>query len=98
MKLHVKVSRGVRVQVPGRRNQATINKSPLNADNEENVMVLGEEEWEYYLDKPNRILFGNSMEITSFNGFSCESLNEDDIDINHNYKERQTWTKTLNTA
>ena len=38
------------------------------------------------------------MEITSFNGFSCESLNEDDIDINYNNKERQTWTKTLNTA
>ena len=53
-------------------------------------MVLGEEEWED--------LFGNSMEITSFNGFSCESSNEDDIDINYNKKERQTWTKTLNTA
>ena len=38
------------------------------------------------------------MEITSFNGFSCESSNEDDIDINYNNKERQTWTKTLNTA
>ena len=38
------------------------------------------------------------MEITSFNGFSCELLNEDDIDINYNNKERQTWTKTLNTA
>ena len=38
------------------------------------------------------------MEVTSFNGFSCESSNEDDIDINYNNKERQTWTKTLNTA
>ena len=36
------------------------------------------------------------MEITSFNRFSCESSN--DIDINYNNKERQTWTKTLNTA
>ena len=43
-------------------------------------------------------LFGNSMEIESFNGFSCESSNEDDIHINFNNKERQTWTKTLNTA
>ena len=38
------------------------------------------------------------MAITSFNRFSCESSNEDDIDINYNNKERQTWTKTLNTA
>ena len=38
------------------------------------------------------------MAITSFNRFSCESLNEDDIDINCNNKERQTWTKTLNIA
>ena len=38
------------------------------------------------------------MEITSFNGFSCESSNEDDIGINFNNKERQTWTKILNTA
>ena len=53
-------------------------------------MVLGEKEWED--------LFGNSMKITSFNGFSCESSNEDDIAINYNNKERQTWTKTLNTA
>ena len=68
-------------QVPGSHNQATTNKTPLNA--EDNVMILGEKEWED--------LFGNSMEITSFNGFSCESSNEDD-------KERQTWTKTLNTT
>ena len=60
----------------------------MNAENEDNVMVL--EEWED--------LFGNSMEITNFNGFSCESSNEDDININFNNKERQTWTKTLNTA
>ena len=53
-------------------------------------MVLGEEEWED--------LFGNSMEITSFNGFSYESSNEDNIGINYNNKEKQTWTKTLNTA
>ena len=38
------------------------------------------------------------MEITSFNGFSCKLSSEDDIDINYNNKERQTWTKTLNTA
>ena len=52
------------------------------------MIVLGE--WED--------LFGNSMKITSFNRFSCESLNEDDIDINCNNKERQKWTKTLNIA
>ena len=45
-----------------------------NADNEDNLMDLREEEWED--------LFGYSMEIASFNGFSCESSNEDDIDIN----------------
>ena len=83
-------SHGMQGQVPGGHNQATTNKTPLNADNEDNGMVLGEEEWED--------LFGNSMEITSFNGFSCESSNEDDIDINYNNKERQTRTKTLNTA
>ena len=76
-------------QVPGGRNQATINETPVNADNEDNMMVL-EEEWEDF--------FGNSIEITSFNGFSRESSNEDDIDINYNNKERQTRTKTLNTA
>ena len=53
-------------------------------------MVLGEKEWEG--------LFGNSKEITSFNRFSWESSNEDDIDINYNNKQRKTWTKTLNTA
>ena len=37
------------------------------------------------------------MEITSFNGFSSQLSNEDDININYNNKERQTWTKTLNT-
>ena len=73
---------GMQGQVSGGRNQATTNKTPLNADNEDNVMVLGEEEWED--------LFQNSMEITNFNGFSCESSNEDDIDINYNNKERQT--------
>ena len=76
-------------QVPGGRNQATINEMPVNADNEDNMLVL-EEEWEDF--------FGNSMEITSFNGFSRESSNEDDIDINYNNKERQTRTKTLNTS
>ena len=75
-------------QVPGSHNQATTNKTPLNA--EDNVMILGEKEWED--------LFGNSMDITSFNGFSCESTNEDYTDINYNNKERQTWTKILNTA
>ena len=83
-------SLGMQEQVPGGRNQATTNNTPLNADTEDNVMVLGEEEWED--------LFGNSMEITSFNGFSCESSYENDIDINYNNKERQTMTKTLNTA
>ena len=38
------------------------------------------------------------MEITSFNGFSCELSNKDDVDINCNNKERQRWRKTLNTA
>ena len=76
-------------QVPGGRNQTTINEMPVNADNEDNMLVL-EEEWEDF--------FGNSMEITSFNGFSRESSNEDDIDINYNNKERQTRTKTLNTS
>ena len=81
---------GLQGQVPGSSNEATTNKTPLDADSEDNVMVLGEEEWED--------LFGNRMEITSFNGFSCESSNEDDIDISNNKNERQTWTKTLNTA
>ena len=45
-------------------------------------MVLGKGEWE--------VLFGNSMKITSFNGFSCESSNKDDVDINYSNKERQT--------
>ena len=57
----------------------------MNAHNEDNVMVLGEEEWEN--------LFGNSMEITSFNRFSFGSSSE--VDIN---KEGQTWTKTMNKA
>ena len=58
-------SLGKQGQAPGGRNPATTNKTPLNADNEGNVVVLGEEEWED--------LFGNSMEIASFNGFSRES-------------------------
>ena len=62
----------------------------LNSDNEDIVIVLGEDEWED--------LFENSMEVTSFNGFSCESSIKDDIDINYNNKEKQTWTNTLNTA
>ena len=61
-------------QVPGGHSQATMNKIPLNADSEDNVMVLGQEERED--------LFGNSMDITSSNGFSCEPSNEDDIKIN----------------
>ena len=85
-------SLGMQGQVPGGHDQATTNKTSLNADNKDNVMVLGEKEWED--------LFGNSMEITCFNRFSCESSNEDedDIDINYNNKERLRWTKTLNTA
>ena len=51
-------------------------------------MDLRDEDWED--------LFGNSMEIKRFNGFSCESSGEDNIDINFNNKE--TWTETLNTA
>ena len=31
-------------------------------------------------------------------GFHMKASNEDDIDINYNNKERQTWTNTLNTA
>ena len=36
---------GLQGQVLGGRNQATTDQTPLNADNEDNVMVLGEE-WE----------------------------------------------------
>ena len=75
-------SLGMQGQVPDSRNQATTNKTPLNENNEDNVIVFGEEEWED--------LFGNSMEITTFNAFSCESSNEGDIVINYNNKERQT--------
>ena len=64
-----------------------MNKTGLNADSEDNVMVLGGKECDD--------LFGNSIEITNFSGFLCESSNED---INCNNKERQPWTKTLNTA
>ena len=39
-------SLGMKGQVPGGRHQANTNKTPLNADNEDNVIVLGEEEWE----------------------------------------------------
>ena len=81
---------GMQGQVLGSRHQATTNKIPLDANNVDNVMVLGEKEQED--------LFGNSMQITSFNWFSCESSIEGDIDINYNNNERQTWTKTLNTA
>ena len=47
-------------QGPGGRNQAT-NKTPLNVDNEGNVMVLGEEECED--------LSGYSMELQALMGF-----------------------------
>ena len=67
-------SLGMQGQVPGGLNQATTNKTPLNAHNEDKVMALGEEEWED--------LFGNSIEITSFNGYSCESSSQDNININ----------------
>ena len=50
-------------QVPGSHNHATTNKTPLNADKEDNAIVLGLEEWED--------LFRNTVQITSFNGFSC---------------------------
>ena len=33
-------------QFPASCNQATTNKTPLNAHKKDNVMVLGEEEWE----------------------------------------------------
>ena len=52
-------------------------------------MVL-EEEWED--------LFTNSMEIRCFNGLSCQSSNEDDININCIKKERQRWSRSLNAA
>ena len=51
--------------------------------------VLEEEEWEN--------LFGDSMQITRFNEFSCESSNEDGISIS-NTNERQTWAKALNAT
>ena len=35
---------GVQGQVPGSGNQATMKNTPLNAENEDNVIVLGEEE------------------------------------------------------
>ena len=35
---------GMQGQVSGGRNQAPINNTFLNADNEDNMMVLGEEE------------------------------------------------------
>ena len=50
-------------QVPGGLNPASTKKTPLNADRANNLKVLGGEEWED--------LFENSMEITGFNGFSC---------------------------
>lgn len=68
----------------------TIIIATTNEDNEDNVIVLGEEEWED--------LSGNRMEIESFNKFTCESSNEDHIDINYNNKERITSTKVLSTA
>ena len=42
----------------------TIIIATTNEDNEDNVMVLGEEEWED--------LFGNRTEIANFNKFTCE--------------------------
>ena len=64
------------------KDKTPLNKTPLNANNEENVMVQRKEEcWD---------LFWNNMEITNFNGFSCELSSEYDIDINYNNKERQT--------
>ena len=38
-------SLGMQGQVSDGRNQATTNNTSLSADNEANVMVLGEEEW-----------------------------------------------------
>ena len=35
---------GIQGVVPGGLNRATTYKTPLNADNEDNVMILGEEE------------------------------------------------------
>ena len=53
----MKVSRQVASECRGRFqcgvNQATTNKTPLNAHNEDKVMALGEEEWED--------LFGNRI-------------------------------------
>ena len=42
---------GMKGQVPGGHNQATTNKTPLNADNEDKLMVLGE--WEDLLGNNN---------------------------------------------
>ena len=67
-------------QVPGGCNQTATNKTPLNAGNEDNVTVLGEEELED--------LFGNCMEITGFNGFSSELSNEYDINIKDTHREK----------
>ena len=58
---------GMQGQVPGGCNQANTNKTPLNADNEDNVMVLEEEEWED--------LFGNSMDLTKL--IDCRMVKED---------------------
>ena len=51
------VSLGMQGQVSGHCNQATMNKTPLKADNEDNVMAL-EKEWE--ID-----FFGNNMDVSS---------------------------------
>ena len=51
-------------QVPGGRNQATVNKTRLNADNEDDVMILGEEKWED--------LIASSMEIQALMGFDVD--------------------------
>ena len=42
-------SLGMQVQVPDGCNQATTNNTSLNADNEDNVMVLEEGEWERFI-------------------------------------------------
>ena len=52
----------------------------MTGDNEDNVMVLG---------KGMGRFIWKCVEITSFNGFSYKSSNEDEIDINYNNKERQ---------
>ena len=87
LELHVKVSCMADSKCGGRFQQVLIKLLWVRPLWMQSIKIaLGEEE--------QKDLFGNSMEITSFNGFSCESSNED-ININYNNKERQTWTRAI---